>query len=247
MSGRAHGSDIDTLAKEPERPKPGLSMIIPAFDAETSIGELIGSIRAYPPVLDLQIIVSDGGSSDGTREVAETSGAEVVRCRKGRGVQMRDGAKAARHEWLLFLHADSALQNGWADAVAAHISTPAFIDTAGYFRHRFDDRDLRARIVSGWANLRSALFALPYGDQGLLISRKLYDDIGGFAPLLLMEDVDIVRRLGRSRLRQLPVALATSAGRYRQDGYFLRSLKNGFLLSLYFLGVSPERLVELYG
>ena len=91
------------------------------------------------------------------------------------------------------------------------------------------------------------MLALPYGDQGLLIARRLYDAVGGFAPLPLMEDVDLVRRLGRRRLARIGARCVASAGRYRRDGYLCRSLRNLMCLSLYLAGVSPARIVRLYG
>jgi hypothetical protein len=103
-----------------------------------------------------------------------------------------------------------------------------------------------ARIIAGWANLRSALFALPYGDQGLLVSRALYDKTGGYRPIPLMEDVALVRRIGRRRLARLRVAAVTSAARYATDGWLRRGWRNLTTLALYFLGVDPERLARRY-
>jgi hypothetical protein len=117
---------------------------------------------------------------------------------------------------------------------------------AGYFRFALDDRRFRARLIERVVALRSRLFGLPYGDQGLLVSRTLYDRIGGFASLPLMEDVEIARRLGRRRLRPIPMRAVTSAARYRRDGYLRRSLRNLSCLAGYFLGVAPERLVRRY-
>jgi hypothetical protein len=119
-------------------------------------------------------------------------------------------------------------------------------DCAAYFRFALDDSHPGARRIEAFVRWRCALFALPYGDQGLLIARKTYEAIGGFRSLPLMEDVDIARRLGRLRLVSLDHPAITSAQRYRRDGWWARPLRNLACLALYFLGVPPGRLLRLY-
>jgi hypothetical protein len=109
-----------------------------------------------------------------------------------------------------------------------------------------DDPAWQARLLERAVALRVRWLRLPYGDQGLLISRALYEAVGGYHPLPLMEDVDLVRRIGRGRLRVLDVAAVTSAERWRRDGWLGRSLRNLSCLALYTLGVSPERIARLY-
>jgi hypothetical protein len=113
-------------------------------------------------------------------------------------------------------------------------------------RFRLDDRALAARLVERAVALRSGLFRLPYGDQGLVIGRAFYEELGGYARIPLMEDVDIVRRIGRRRLSVLNAAALTSAERYRRDGYLLRPLRNLACLALYKAGVSPRTISSLY-
>ena len=114
-------------------------------------------------------------------------------------------------------------------------------------RFKLNDGRKRAKILERLVALRVKLFGLPYGDQALLISRDFYREIGGFKPVPLMEDVDIVRRIGRRRLVRLPLDAITSAERYHRDGYLWRSARNLFCLSLYFFGVPPRIIVKLYG
>ncbi len=120
-------------------------------------------------------------------------------------------------------------------------------DAAAAFRFRLADSGVQPRLLEAAVAQRCSLFGLPYGDQGLLISRALYDALGGFAPIPLMEDVDLVRRLGRRRLVMFKTAAVTSAERFRRDGYFRRSLGNLTCLLQYYRGVSPERLAKRYG
>jgi hypothetical protein len=123
---------------------------------------------------------------------------------------------------------------------------PGAIGRAGYFAFALDDRSPAARRLERIVAWRSRALALPYGDQGLLIARALYDRAGGFRAIPLMEDVDLVRRLGRRRLAPLGVPLYASARRYRRDGYVGRMLRNMLCLSLYFMRVPPRRIVRIY-
>ncbi len=222
-----------------------VSVVIPTLQAADRIGPCLGALgEAVMAGVIHEVIVADGGSADAIAEVAEAVGARLVTASRGRGTQLAAGARAARGDWLLFLHADTVVAPGWGAAVLAHIQTRP--ERAGYFTLRFDAPGPMARFVAGWANLRAALFALPYGDQGLLISRAHYDQTGGYRPIPLMEDVALVRRIGRRRLARLGAAAVTSASRYGADGWLRRGWRNLTTLALYFLGVAPERLARRY-
>jgi glycosyltransferase involved in cell wall biosynthesis len=166
---------------------------------------------------------------------------------RGRGVQLIAGAAAATGEWLLFLHADCRLTPDGEKAVAEFIARPGASDCAGYFGFALDDPDPAARRLERIVAWRCRVFGLPYGDQGLLIARGLYDAVGGFAAIPLMEDVDFARRLGHHRIAPIGAQAISSARRYRRDGYLRRPLRNLFCLSLYFAGVPPQRIAGLYG
>jgi rSAM/selenodomain-associated transferase 2 len=194
-----------------------------------------------------EIIVSDGGSRDDTVAIAAAAGARVVAGPRGRGIQLIAGAAAATGEWLLFLHADCRLAAGWERAATEFIARPGASDPAGYFAFALDDPDPAARRLERIVAWRCRLLGLPYGDQGLLIARGLYDAVGGFAPIPLMEDVDLMRRLGRRRLAPIGAQAISSARRYRRDGYLRRPLRNLLCLSLYFAGVPPRRIARFYG
>jgi rSAM/selenodomain-associated transferase 2 len=193
-----------------------------------------------------EIVVADGHSVDDTLTVAGAAGARVILAARGRGTQLAAGAAAAVSEWLLFLHADCQLEPGWVEAADAFVAQPGAENRAGYFDFALDDRARAARRLEKVVAWRCRFLGLPYGDQGLLISRALYDAVGGFAPLPLMEDVDLVRRLGRRRLARIGARCVASARRYRQDGYWRRALRNLLCLALYFAGLPPERIARLY-
>jgi len=225
-----------------------LSIIIPTLNAAGSLRRSLPPLAAIEAAgLVREVIFADGGSTDQTAEIAEISGARLVPATRGRGTQLAAGAEASRGDWMLFLHADTKLAAGWESGVRGLIDDPENIDRAGYFRFGLDDAAVAARWLEALVGLRCRLLKLPYGDQGLLVSRRLYDALGGFRPLPLMEDVDMVRRIGWRRLTPLGCAAETSAIRYRRDGYLLRPLRNLCCLTLYFLGVPPRAIEKFYG
>ena len=216
-----------------------LSIVVPTLDAGRS---LVACLAAILPADEL--IVVDGGSGDDSVAIAHAAGARVVEAAAGRGAQLGAGAAAASGEWLLFVHADTILAAGWREAVALHVTR--YPQAAGYFAFGLDDRAWQARLIEQAVAVRGAALRLPYGDQGLLISRAHYDAVGGFRPMPLMEDVDLVRRIGRRRLRPLPATALTSADRWRRDGWCRRSLTNLACIGLYLLGGSPAWIAHLY-
>ena len=223
------------------------SIVIPALNAAATMGRTLDGLRRERAGEVGEIIVVDGGSDDETVAIAEALGARVVPAPSGRGHQLARGAEAAAGEWLLFLHADTLPERGWADALAAFAAEPDNAERAAVFRFALDDPSPAARRLERVVAWRTRALALPYGDQGLFLSRAFYDALGGFRPLPLFEDVDLIRRIGRRRLEMLNVRAVTSSARYRGPGYVARSARNLGCLGLYFLGVKPALIAKLYG
>ncbi|MBV9553018.1 MAG: TIGR04283 family arsenosugar biosynthesis glycosyltransferase [Alphaproteobacteria bacterium] len=220
-----------------------ISAVIPTFNAAAILPATLTALRSAPQLGEL--VVADGGSLDDTVAVALAMGARAVAAPRGRGPQLAAGAEAAQGDWLLFVHADSRPLPGWEAAAAGFIATGSGM--AGYFALALDDEAPAARRLERMVAWRCRRLALPYGDQGLLIARQLYEAVGGYRAIPLMEDVDLVRRLGHARLAPLQATMLTSAGRYRRDGYRRRGLRNLLCLSLYFAGVPPQAIVRVYG
>jgi rSAM/selenodomain-associated transferase 2 len=228
---------------------PALSIVIPTLDEAARLGALVQDLRrvlAADAPWSAELVVADGGSTDATRESAASLGARVVDARRGRGSQLRAGAAAARGEWLLFLHGDVRL-SPLVDAVLAQAIGTRYARTAWWFPLRIDAPGWPYRVVEWGANARSRLAGLPYGDQGLLVHRALYDAAGGYDDVPLMEDVLLVRRLARrGRLRPLPIPITVSARRWERDGVLRRTLHNWAILGRWLLGASPESLAKRY-
>lgn len=224
-----------------------LSIVMPTYNAAAHLP------RSLPPLVEgvvaglvRELIVSDGGSTDATCAIAEAAGAEIVTGASGRGPQLIAGVARARGDWVLFLHADTALAPGWAEVAQAFIAETGAGARAAAFAFAFDDRSRPARRAEFWVGVRCGLLKLPYGDQGLLISRRFYDALGGFKDWPLMEDVDLVRRIGRRRLAILRHKAITSAEKYRAEGYARRAFRNLALLARYSLGADPHTLARAY-
>lgn len=223
-----------------------LSIIIPAYNAEGVLPLCLASLMpGLETGLIREVILVDGGSEDQTRRLAEGAGANVITApEKGRAAQLLQGAQEARGDWLLFLHVDTALSRDWAERAKSHIVERK--DKAAAFTLAYRSDHPMAKIVARRANWRARTLGLPYGDQGLLISRKLYDEVGGYPNAPFMEDLKIVRAIGKTRLTILSAEARTDASKYDRDGWRKRSWRNAILVTRYFLGASPEKLAKSY-
>lgn len=228
-----------------------ISVVVPTLDAEAGLAAtLTALVPAAVEGVVREVIVVDGGSRDSSLRIADQAGARIVRSQPGRGVQLATGAAAARFPWLLFLHADTVLDAGWereATAFMERVETGERDLAAAAFRFALDDLGIMPRVLESAVRTRCALLRLPFGDQGLLIPRRLYERVGGYKPIPLMEDVDLVRGLRRDQLIMLRSRAVTSAIRYRREGYVRRSLRNVLCLTLYYSAVPPRILARIYG
>lgn len=221
---------------------PLVSVVIPALNESSRIGDLVEQVRAEAGV---EVLVADGGSADGTGTAAAAHGARVIRSGRGRAAQMNAGAGAATGGILLFLHADTALPGGWAEAVRASLRDPGV--AIGAFTFATDSPLRSLRVIERLANWRGRRLGVVFGDQALFVRREDFEAVGGYPEQPLMEDWELVQRLRRrGRLAILPQAAVTSARRWHARGPWRNSLRNVLIQLAHIAGVSPERLAPWY-
>lgn len=229
----------------------GLSVVIAVRNESSRLPALLAQL-AERPALVREVLVVDGGSSDATPLVARLGGARLLRCPPGRGRQLALGAAEASAAWLLLLHGDVRLPPKWGERVARAMAcrrgaAAAAPVRAWYFDLAIDGPNPALRLVELGTALRSRWLQRPYGDQGLLLSRCLYDAVGGMRPLPLMEDLELVQRLGRrARLRSLGATLLVDGRRWRRLGVWRTTQANAALRRAWRRGEAPERLVRRY-
>ena len=224
--------------------KPPLSVVIAARDESQGLPALLADL-AMAPELVREVLVVDGGSRDGTPRLAALAGARVLHDGSGRGGQLATGVARSTGAWLLLLHGDVRLPPGWAQTLAVAIA--AGETSAWAFRLRIAGDDPALRLVELAVELRSRWRQLPYGDQGLLLARRLHDAAGGIAPLPLMEDLEFVQRLRRrGRIGTLALALRVSGRRWQRLGVWQTVLANASLRRAWRRGTPATQLAERY-
>ncbi|MEO8432442.1 MAG: TIGR04283 family arsenosugar biosynthesis glycosyltransferase [Acidobacteriota bacterium] len=218
-----------------------ISVIIPLRDEKADAASRFADVARDP---DAEILVADGGNEPATLEAFRKIGARILTGEGTRGARLAQAAGRARGDVLLFLHSDSRLPPGALEAVRKAAARGA---SAGAFSLAYEGADARLRWIAAGANLRSRLFGLPFGDQGLFVDRELYASVGGFRDLPICDDLDLVRRVSRvTRIRILPERTVTSPRRYRERGPLRQVLRSWLVQIGWFAGVSPERLERWY-
>jgi hypothetical protein len=221
-----------------------IGVVIPTLNEEQSLPALLEDLHELSRSVPLDIVVADAGSTDRTSAIAAAAGVCVLAAPRGRARQMNAGARVGQGEWLLFLHADVRLSAEARRTLVAAVQHASGIDAA-VFRFAIDLPWFWKRFIELGQRMREAVWGLPYGDQGLLVRRELYDAVGGYPDIPLMEDVAIIRRLRlRTDIRRLSAALPTSGRRYRRRGVLRTWLRHTTLITLYYMGVSPARLAR---
>jgi uncharacterized protein len=225
---------------------PLISVIIPCLNEAPVLEETLEQVaRLAGPGANLEVIVADGGSRDATRDIAARAGARVVRSDAGRAAQQNTGAAAARGRYLLFLHADTLLPRGYADAIVSALDDPAVV--AGAFGLGIHGQRRALRLVEAGANYRSSFLQCPYGDQGLFMEKRIFEEMGGFASLPILEDFELVRRLRRrGKIRTLRQAVLTSARRWNTLGIMRTTVVNQIMIAGFLCGVPVPWLARLY-
>jgi rSAM/selenodomain-associated transferase 2/rSAM/selenodomain-associated transferase 1 len=218
-----------------------ISVVIPTLNEAGNIAATLERLRL---MLEIEVIVADGGSTDETVERARASGAIVVHCNRGRGKQMNAGAALASGEVLLFLHADTILPQDFADHIRKTLSNT---NSGGAFQLRIGAEGWIFRLIEFAANLRSRWMQLPYGDQAIFLKASQFFQMNGFQNWPLMEDYDFCRRLRRTGSTVIVSAsVTTSARRWQRLGVLRTTLTNLVCVIAFRLGVSPKTLAGWY-
>ena len=219
-----------------------ISVIVPALNEEQHLPRLLESIR---PLEALETILADGGSLDHTVHVARSSAARVVEAPRGRGRQMNAGAAVAHGELLLFMHADSQLPSDARSAIEVAFADPGLGCAA--FRHRIDSSRWLLKVISAADNFRAGWFKRPYGDQGLVVRRELFEQVGGFPDVPILEDVSLVRQLRCvTQYQLLDTTILTNPRRWERHGVLKTTAINWAVLAGSACGVPLARLARLY-
>ena len=222
---------------------PRISVIVPTLNEQ---GCLAATLDALLLANGDELIVVDAGSTDGTPAIARRYTSQFYQGPRGRAQQMNHGARHARGDILLFLHADTLMPGDGLDAVRHALQQRGAV--GGAFRLIITPTTPALRLVAWGTNLRSRFGGLPYGDQALFVSRRVFDELGGYEDVPFMEDIRLVQALRRrGRLITLPQAVATSGRRWQRSGVFFTTARNIILMTLYFCGVQPATLKRWYG
>lgn len=224
-----------------------ISVIIPTLNEERSLPQSLACLSASAPT---EIILVDGGSTDRTLDLARefcarTANARVITARRGRASQMNEGAKVSQGSVLLFLHADTQLPPQTERIVESALSSPSIV--AGRFDVRFDSTSPWSHVISAFMNRRSRLTGIATGDQALFVRREVFESLGGFSEIPLMEDIEFSRRLQQAgRIMALRSTVVTSFRRWDTQGPLRTILLMWTLRFLYWAGVNPHQLARVY-
>jgi rSAM/selenodomain-associated transferase 2/rSAM/selenodomain-associated transferase 1 len=220
---------------------PYLSVIIPVLNEEARIEKVIDGVMD----MDAEIIVVDGGSTDGTVDLAEKLGVVVVKSERGRSIQMNSGAFASKGNNFLFLHADTIVPGNFVSLIFEALMDNG--SAAGAFRFKTDMDNLIMRFIEFAANLRSRFLKMPYGDQGIFISRADFTRAGAFPEVPVAEDIFLIRNLKKfAKIKTVPESSVTSARRWEKHGFIKTTIVNAAIFFGCYMGVRPERLYAIY-
>ena len=221
-----------------------VAVVVPSFNEATRLPLLLADLAAGPADLIAELVVVDGGSRDGTPQLARQGGARVLHTQASRGWQLQCGVACTTAPWLLLLHADARLQPGWPEALQRAMAAP---EAAWAFDLAVEGPAPALRLLELAVRLRSQLRQLPYGDQGLLLPRTLLERAGGIPGLPLMEDLVLIQRLQRlAPIHRLGCPLRVNGRRWRRHGVLGTAWRNARLRQAWRQGMSPQQLAERY-
>jgi rSAM/selenodomain-associated transferase 2 len=223
-----------------------ISVIIPVLHEREKINEILDSIKSVAADVPYETIVVDGDSSGGTIAHISDSSVITLTAQRGRALQMNTGAARACGDILLFLHADTLLPPKAFPKIIAALSDSSFI--GGAFDLKIQNQRWIFRVIGLAASWKHRLTRVPYGDQAIFMLRRYFENIGGYAEIPLMEDLELMRRVKRQggRIIILPEAVTTSSRKWETDGVFYTIVRNWIIQALYLFGMPARRLIKYY-
>ena len=225
---------------------PTFSIIIPTLNEAFHLPLLLADLNAWP--YDFELTIVDGGSIDLTISIAKIQRVNVIKSpKKNRGYQLSTGASNAKGDWLLFIHADSRLEESWAKSLYRIIQDETSKNFAWYFDFKLKNNNLEYRLLEIAVALRSHFLQLPYGDQGLLIHKDLYRNSGGFSSMRIMEDIDFITRITKTtKVRRIGENIFTDDIKWSNSNIIKRTITNAKLRNKWRKGCDIEILSKEY-
>ena len=219
-----------------------VTVVIPTYNSEKTIENTLNSICKYFN----KIIIVDADSCDLTIQMSKKYNIKIIKSLKGRGPQLILGAEHAATDWIFFLHSDTIIKKNNIIDINQFITNTLNNNKAASFKIKFNTNNIWSNLLSILVNIRSKYLKLPYGDQGLLISKSFYKNIGGYKNIPIMEDVEIIRAIGFRNIKILNSYIITDAARFENQGWIYRPMINLFCLTLYFLGFNINNINKIY-
>ena len=219
-----------------------VTVVIPTYNSEKTIETTLNSIYKYFN----KIIIVDADSCDLTIQMSKKYNIKIIKSLKGRGPQLILGAEHAATDWIFFLHSDTIIKKNNIIDINQFITNTLNNNKAASFKIKFNTNNIWSNLLSILVNIRSKYLKLPYGDQGLLISKSFYKNIGGYKNIPIMEDVEIIRAIGFRNIKILNSYIITDAARFENQGWIYRPMINLFCLTLYFLGFNINNINKIY-
>ncbi|WP_320667352.1 TIGR04283 family arsenosugar biosynthesis glycosyltransferase [Prochlorococcus sp. MIT 1307] len=223
-----------------------LSIVIPSFNEASNLPLLLADLNLWPH--PLEICICDACSSDLTELVAKLGGAKLIQILEAnRGLQLHYGATNTSGEWILFLHADCRIPGTWPEALSKIINRRSSKDIAWFFDFKVQSEKVELKLLEIAVSIRSNFLKKPYGDQGLLIKRSLYKEMGGYKPLSLMEDLEFIERITKKiKIKRIGLPLYCDSRRWDKNNFIVKAFENAKLRRRWRRGESSKKLACEY-
>ena len=219
-----------------------LTVIIPCLNEQSNFDLIKKNLTLLREFSHLIVI---GNSKDGSNHFFKENNINFINSPPSRGLQQLNGAKISKTEWLFFLHADTRLNEKNFQQIRQFLKTEN-INKVAFFKLKYKNENLIKKIISGWANIRTKYFNLPFGDQGLLVSRKYYFELGGHSNLKVMEDMEFILKVKKKNRVLLESAVSTSFRKFENNGVIKQGILHILCQAMFLLGLNKKKIYKFY-